>query len=72
LPPHLRALSQQFADFADALGEALPDNIHKQNAFECLLEAKRCAVQALLYVPNQIGLPDPPPLPESMTRAGYK
>ncbi len=49
LPERLRVVSQPFNELAQALDRALPDNAEKTVAFRKLLEAKDCAVRAILY-----------------------
>jgi ferritin-like protein len=45
----LRATSHPFAELAMAIDEQLPDNPEKTAALRKLLEAKDCAVRALLF-----------------------
>lgn len=49
LPPHLQAASKPFGDLARQLEESLPANPEKTTAFRKLLEAKDCAVRAVLF-----------------------
>jgi len=49
LPEHLRAVSQQFCEMAHEVYDSLPDNVERSMALRKLLEAKDCAVRALLY-----------------------
>ena len=49
LPAHLQAVSKPFGDLAAALEAALPANAEKTTAFRKLLEAKDCAVRAVLF-----------------------
>lgn len=49
LPAHLQAVSKPFGDLARELDAALPSNPEKTTALRKLLEAKDCAVRALLY-----------------------
>lgn len=49
LPPDLRAVSQPFAAMAARIVETLPANPERTVALRKLLEAKDCAVRALLY-----------------------
>lgn len=49
LPPHLQAVSRPFAEMAKQLDETLPNNPEKSTAFRKLLEAKDCAVRAVLF-----------------------
>lgn len=48
LPPHLQAASKPFSDAA-AFVDTLPENPEKTMALRKLLEAKDCAVRALLF-----------------------
>lgn len=48
LPPHLRAVSEQFAALADVLLTMLPDSPELTVALRKLLESKDCAVRAAL------------------------
>lgn len=48
LPPHLQAVSKPFSELADTLANELPENEESQMAMRKLLEAKDCAVRALL------------------------
>jgi len=45
LPPHLQVISQAFSDLA----HTLPRNPERTTALRKLLEAKDCAVRAVLY-----------------------
>ena len=49
LPAHLHAVSKPFCDLAHAIDEDLPTNPEKTTALRKLLEAKDCAVRALLF-----------------------
>lgn len=49
LPPHLQAGSKPFADLAQQIEETSPTNAEKTVAFRKLLEAKDCAVRAVLF-----------------------
>lgn len=49
LPPHLQVVSAPFGELATHLQGTLPDNPEKTTAFRKLLEAKDCAVRALLF-----------------------
>lgn len=49
LPPHLQAVSKPFGDLARQIVETLPGNPERTVALRKLLEAKDCAVRALLY-----------------------
>jgi len=48
LPPHLQKVSAPFGDLAQQLQDTLPDNCEREAALRKLLEAKDCAVRALL------------------------
>jgi len=49
LPEHLRVLSEGFNSLAKRMDEELPNNPEKSTAFRKLLEAKDCAVRALIF-----------------------
>jgi len=49
LPENLAAASKPFCDLAESLSVGLPDNIEKAAALRKLLEAKDCAVRAMVY-----------------------
>lgn len=49
LPAHLQEVSKPFGELAKALEKSLPSNPEKTAAFRKLLEAKDCAVRALLF-----------------------
>lgn len=49
LPPHLQAVSRPFGDLAQSIVNTLPRNPERTVALRKLLEAKDCAVRALLY-----------------------
>lgn len=49
LPPHLQAVSRPFGELAQQIVETLPSNAERTVALRKLLEAKDCAVRALLY-----------------------
>ena len=49
LPPHLQAVSKPFGLLAQQVVETLPGNPERTTALRKLLEAKDCAVRALLY-----------------------
>lgn len=51
LPDHLKAASKPFHDLAAQLEETLPAGPEKTTAFRKLLEAKGCAVRAVLFKP---------------------
>ena len=48
LPEHLQAVSKPFGDLAQNLFETLPKNPERTTALRKLLEAKDCAVRALI------------------------
>jgi hypothetical protein len=50
LPAKLQTVSKPFGDLATKVVEVLPANSERDNALRKLLEAKDCAVRALLYV----------------------
>lgn len=49
LPEHLQGTSKAFAEVAEQLETKLPDNAEKSTALRKLLEAKDCAVRAVLF-----------------------
>ncbi len=49
LPGHLQIVSKPFCDLAQELEKTLPSNAEKTTAFRKLLEAKDCAVRAILF-----------------------
>jgi hypothetical protein len=49
LPAHLQEVSKPFGDLARQMVETLPSNPERTVALRKLLEAKDCAVRALLY-----------------------
>lgn len=49
LPGHLQAVSKPFGDLAQQIVDTLPSNPERTVALRKLLEAKDCAVRALLY-----------------------
>lgn len=49
LPEHLQAVSKPFGELADHLDRTLPLNPEKSTALRKLLEAKDCAVRALIW-----------------------
>lgn len=48
LPPHLQEVSKPFGDMAQKLDAELPNNSEKTCMLQKLLEAKDCAVRAVL------------------------
>lgn len=51
LPENLRAISQRFAFLAQQIVDELPRNPERTVALRKLLEAKDCAVRAVIYEP---------------------
>jgi hypothetical protein len=51
LPAHLQAVSKPFGELASLLDISLPANPEKTTALRKLLEAKDCAVRAVLFKP---------------------
>ncbi len=51
LPQHLQHVSKPFGDLAVMMVEALPRNPERTTALRKLLEAKDCAVRAVLHKP---------------------
>ena len=49
LPPHLQAISSPFCGLAHQIVDTLPRNPERTVALRKLLEAKDCAVRALLF-----------------------
>ena len=49
LPEHLQEISTPFHDLAHQLVETLPSNPERTAALRKLLEAKDCAVRAILF-----------------------
>lgn len=49
LPEHLQTVSKPFGDLAQVIEDTLPTNPEKTTALRKLLEAKDCAVRALLF-----------------------
>jgi hypothetical protein len=49
LPPHLQGISEPFCTLASLIVETLPRNPERTVALRKLLEAKDCAVRAVLY-----------------------
>ena len=57
LPPHLAEISRPFGELAQLLDDGLPENAEKTMALRKLLEAKDCAVRAVLYKePTSVGV----------------
>lgn len=57
LPTHLQEVSKPFGDLAKYLSETLPFNPESTVALRKLLEAKDCAVRAVLYKAPEMSLP---------------
>jgi ferritin-like protein len=49
LPERMQGVSKAFAELAEKMDEALPENAEKTTALRKLLEAKDCAVRATIY-----------------------
>lgn len=49
LPEHLQAVNKPFCEMAENIVETLPFNPERIECLKKLLEAKDCAVRALLY-----------------------
>lgn len=49
LPPSLQEVSRPFGDLAIEMDALLPENPEKTAALKKLLEAKDCAVRAVIY-----------------------
>lgn len=49
LPVHLQNVSRPFGELAQQIVETLPKNPERTTALRKLLEAKDCAVRALLF-----------------------
>ena len=49
LPPHLQAVSKPFGELAELIVQGLPQNPERTVALRKLLEAKDCAVRAMLF-----------------------
>lgn len=49
LPEHLQNVSRPFGELAKDIVDTLPDNPERTVALRKLLEAKDCAVRALLF-----------------------
>lgn len=49
LPEHLQVVSKPFCELAEGIVETLPMNPERTVALRKLLEAKDCAVRAVLY-----------------------
>ena len=53
LPEHLQMVSRPFGEMAQALDHDLPNNPEKSAGMRKLLEAKDCAVRAVLWKDDQ-------------------
>lgn len=49
LPAHLQSVSKPFGDLAQQMCDTLPANPERTTGLRKLLEAKDCAVRALLF-----------------------
>jgi len=49
LPDRLKAVSEPFSKLAENVDDLLPDNPEKTASLRKLLEAKDCAVRALIF-----------------------
>jgi hypothetical protein len=49
LSPHLQEVSRRFNDLAHMIVQELPSNAERTVALRKLLEAKDCAVRAVIY-----------------------
>lgn len=49
LPPHMQEVSKPFSDLANLIVETCPRNPERTTALRKLLEAKDCAVRALIF-----------------------
>ena len=58
LPPNLQGVSKDFGELAERLVRNLPRNPERTTALRKLLEAKDCAVRAVLYQPIYTAGPD--------------
>ena len=52
LPLHLKAVSIDFANLAYRIVDTLPENPERTVALRKLLEAKDCAVRAVIFKPE--------------------
>lgn len=65
LPPHLQEVSKPFAEMAETLVSSLPRNPERTVALRKLMEAKDCAVRALIFKDE----PDPLDLSKEVEHA---
>lgn len=49
LPEHLQAVSKPFCELAEHIDATIPENGEKTTALRKLMEAKDCAVRAIIY-----------------------
>ena len=49
LPPHLQEVSKPFGEMAKLITQTMPRNAERDMALRKLLEAKDCAVRAVLF-----------------------
>ena len=59
LPTHLQAVSKPFCEVAESIVATLPRNPERSMALRKLLEAKDCAVRALIYKDEPVVKLDP-------------
>jgi hypothetical protein len=59
LPPHLQAVSKPFGDLARVMVDTLPSNPERSAGLRLLLQAKDCAVRALLFKKVEVEAPPP-------------
>lgn len=59
LPAYLASVSEPFGALAQKLDETLPENAEKATAIRKLLEAKDCAVRAVLWNNDMADNPEP-------------
>jgi hypothetical protein len=57
LPPHLQEVSRPFGELARQIVDTLPENGQRGRALSKLLEAKDCAVRALLFKSIEVDFP---------------
>jgi ferritin-like protein len=49
LPEHLQAVSKPFGELAELMAKTLPENVETVEMLRKLLEAKDCAVRAMIF-----------------------
>lgn len=54
LPDHLQEISRHFHDMAHRIFETTPENQEQTTAIRKLLEAKDCAVRAVLFKKSEV------------------